>query len=73
MSTVVMPPLALPTDLAATDRTAMPAGVNPDERAKRMHAVAISQEKDAMATNYMAFYGFMNLLAAGLLFYIARS
>jgi len=57
----------MPTALVA------PPGVNPDEHAKRMHAVGISEEKDAAASNYIAFYGFMNIVAVGLLFYIARS
>jgi hypothetical protein len=47
--------------------------VQPDDHAKRMHAVGISEEKATMASNYIAFYGFMNIIAAGLLFYIARS
>jgi len=47
--------------------------VDPDDTAKRMHAVQISEEKTAMASNYVAFYGFMNIVAVGLLFYIARS
>jgi len=51
-----------------------PAGSqDPEEYAKRMHAVQISEEKTAMASNYVAFYGFMNIIAVGLLFYISRA
>ena len=39
----------------------------------RMEMLEISQQQNAEASNYMAFYGFMNLLAVGLLFYIARA
>jgi hypothetical protein len=44
-----------------------------EDYAKRMHAVQISEEKTAAASNYIAFYGFMNMVAVGLLFYISRS
>jgi hypothetical protein len=39
---------------------------------KRMHMISISEEKATAASNYVAFYGFLNLLAVGLLFYIAK-
>ena len=33
----------------------------------------LSQEKVAMAASYIGYYGFLNLLAVGLLIYIARN
>jgi hypothetical protein len=58
--------------ITATPPVTLPGG-NPLNYSKRMHAVGISEEKGAMASNYIAFYGFMNIVAVGLLFYIARS
>jgi hypothetical protein len=39
----------------------------------RMEMLAVSEQQAAEASNYIAFYGFMNILAVGLLFYIARA
>jgi hypothetical protein len=39
----------------------------------RMEMLAVSEQQAAEASNYIAFYGFMNVLAVGLLFYIARA
>jgi hypothetical protein len=41
--------------------------------ALRMEMLAVSEQQAAEASNYIAFYGFMNVLAVGLLFYIARA
>ena len=35
--------------------------------------LGISEEKVATAANYIGYYGFLNLLAVGLLIYIARN
>ena len=39
----------------------------------RKEMVAYSQQKNLSANNLLSFYGFMNLVALGLLFYISRS
>jgi hypothetical protein len=39
----------------------------------RKHRVELLQEKNKSATNYLGIYGFMNLVAVGLLIYIAAS
>ena len=39
----------------------------------RMEMLVVSEQQAAEASNYIAFYGFMNILAVGLLFYIARA
>jgi hypothetical protein len=38
-----------------------------------MQMLTVSEQQAAEASNYIAFYGFMNILAVGLLFYIARA
>jgi hypothetical protein len=35
--------------------------------------LALSEEKVATAVNYVGYYGFLNLLAVGLLIYLARN
>jgi hypothetical protein len=35
--------------------------------------LALSEEKVATAASYIGYYGFLNLLAVGLLIYIARN
>ena len=37
----------------------------------RRHMVEVTQEKNRYASNYLGFYGFLNLVAVGLLLYIA--
>jgi hypothetical protein len=37
----------------------------------RKHRIELLQEKNKAATNYLGIYGFMNLVAVGLLIYIA--
>ena len=37
------------------------------------HTLAVSEERVQTAANYIGYYGFLNMVAIGLLFYIARS
>ena len=63
------------TDCAAGERCSNGMCVNGSSAADAltMHMLDISQEKASAATNYISFYGFLNIVAVGLLFYISRS
>lgn len=39
----------------------------------RKHMVEVTEEKNKMASTYLGVYGFMNLMAVGLLIYIAAA
>jgi hypothetical protein len=39
----------------------------------RQHMVTVTEEKNKVASNYLALYGFLNLVAVGLLIYVSSS